>query len=119
MERKPLKDYFDKIVDYCADGAEAGGFDEDGYDYRTNYICFDIDGYHVEGSFELAGKYTEDGDGYWTPYETYLSHVKISVDQLEVSWCDPDTEEEEEVPEEEIKALRSYIEDNVPSLVAD
>lgn len=117
MERKPLKEYFDKIVDYCAEDAQIGCRDYDGDDYRTNYICFEEDGYYIEGSFGISADIHEDGDGYWTPYETVISRARVRVEDLEVSWCDPDTEEEVEVPASEINALIAYIEKEVPDLV--
>lgn len=117
MERKPLKDYFDKIVEQCGKDAEVGCRDYDGDDYRTNYICFEEDGYYIEGSFGVCATITEDGDGYWTPYETTVSRASVRVDSLEVSWCDPDTEEDEDVPQKEIDALRDYIEKEIPDMV--
>lgn len=119
MERKPLKDYFDKIVEHCGKDVEVGCRDYDGDDYRTNYICFEEDGYYIEGSFGVCADIIEDGDGYWTPYVTSVRRASVRVDELEVSWCDPVTDEEEDVPQEEIDALRDYIENEIPEMVED
>lgn len=117
MERKPLRDYFDKIIQNCVKYAEVGCRDCDGYDYKTNHICFEEDGYCIEGSFSIAADIIEDGDGYWTPCETIVTDASVTVDSLEVSWCDPDTDEEVEVSEDEINSLWDYIEKKVPYMV--
>lgn len=117
MARKPLKEYFDSILNSIVEDCEIGGYDREGYDYRLNYIFFEKDGYLIEGQFELAADLIEDGDGYWTPYTIIVRHVSINGVKVEVSWCDPETDEEEEVPAEEIQALESYLEKNIPDAV--
>ena len=119
MARKPLKDFFEKILSDCTNDVEVGGYDRDGYDYRTNDIYFEDEGYLVEGSYDVAADIINDGDGYWTPYETIIRHAVVSMGDVTVSWCDPDTDEEEKVPESEVKELVKYLEDNIPCMVGD
>ena len=114
MTRKPLQEYHDVILESCCEDVEVGGFDRDGYDYRTNYIGWEEDGYLVEGAFDLAADMIEDGDGYWTPREIILRHASANVKDLEVTWYDPDTDEEETVPDAEVAALWDFLDKNIP-----
>lgn len=117
MARKPLKEYFEQILQQCTDGAEIGDCDREGYDYCKNNIWFEEDGYLVDGSYDLAADHILDGDGYWTPYETIIRHASVSMNDIEVTWADPETDEEETVPESEIEELIKYLEKHIPDMV--
>lgn len=117
---KPLSSYFDEIVESCANGCELGGYDYDGYDFRTNGIYFENDDYMVEGKFGAAGHMVEDGDGYWTPRETIVTKAYVSVDELTAYAFNPETEDFDiEVSDKEINELWSYIEKHLPSYLVD
>lgn len=117
MPRKPLENYYDNILESCCEDVEIGGFDREGYDYSTNYIGFEEDGYLIEGSFGLAADMIEDGDGYWTPRETIIRNASANIHKLEVTWFDPDTDEEEEVPEAEVQALWAFLDKSIPQRI--
>lgn len=120
MERKPLKEYFDKILDRCAEDCEVGYDDpiEQEYCPETNFFYFEEDGYLIEGSFEIIGKYGVSGDGYWEPREEYLTNVKVLKVEIDTaSWTDETSDVEVDVPQEEIDQLISEIESYLPEMV--
>lgn len=116
---KPLSSYFDEIVESCKD-CEIGGCDYDGYDYQTNSLYFENDDYMIEGTLRAAGNMTEDGDGYWTPRVTLVTHASVSVDEITGYAFNPETEDFDiEIPENELNALADYIEKNLPDYLVD
>lgn len=116
-----LKDYFDSILDNAASDAEVGAYSGDDWDDPcTNSIYFENEQFIVEGSYDAIGYWHEDGDGYWTPRETYVTGVSVSVDELEAYQYNPETEDFDiEVPEDIIKDLIKYLEKNLPNYLAD
>lgn len=115
-----LKDFFDAILDNAADGAEVGAICRDDYDSATNSIYFENDDFMVEGSFSASGYYHETGDGYWTPRETYVTGVSVSVDELTVYQYNPETEDFDiEVDDKVVNELSAYLEKHLPGYLED
>lgn len=115
-----LKDFFDAILDNAADGAEVGAICRDDYDSATNSIYFENDDFMVEGSFSASGYYQETGDGYWTPRETYVTGVSVSVDELTVYQYNPETEDFDiEVDDKVVNELSAYLEKHLPGYLED
>ncbi len=116
---KPLSSYFDEIVASCKN-CELGGFDREGYDYQTNGIYFENDDYMIEGSFRAAGQTIENGDGYWTPRVTLVTHASVCVEEISGYAFNPETEDFDiEIPASELNALSAYIEKELPGYLID
>ncbi len=67
-------------------------------------------------SFLASGRYHEDGDGYYTPRETYLKNVRVSAEEITGYYINEDGEEED-IPDSELNDLCAYIEKELPSLL--
>lgn len=120
MARKPLKEYFDKILENCSKDCEIGYDDpiEQEYCPETNCFNFEEDGYEISGSFDVVGKWGVSGDGYWEPREEYVTDIEVSNVCIDYAyWIDPETEEEIEIPQDEIDDLCSEIENSIPEMV--
>ncbi len=110
-----LKDFFDAILDKAANGAEVGAIWRDDWDSATNGIYFENDNFMVEGSFSASGYYHETGDGYYTPCETYVTGVSVSINELTVYQFNPETEDFDiETDETVVNELSAYLEKHLP-----
>lgn len=115
-----LKDFFDEILERVADGAEVGAITRDDWDSRTNSISFENDHFLVEGSFSASGYFHESGDGYWEPYETYITGARASVNELTAYQFNPETEDYDiEVEESVLNELSAYLEKYLPDYLND
>lgn len=112
---KSLKEHFESILEACRSCAEVG--DED--DPISSGLCYEENGIIIDMSFLASGRYHYDGDGYNTPYETYLTHVRVSVEEISGSYILNEDGDEEEIPDVELRELSDYIEKELPQLLED
>lgn len=111
---KNLKDYYASILDACASDAEVGDYD----DYGHNGCTIEEEDLYLEIGFSAYGRHTEDGDGYWLPRTVIISHVSVSVDEINGCRYTEDGDEIE-IPDAELNELVAYIEKELPSMLED
>lgn len=115
-----LKDFFDDILSNAADGAVVGAISRDDWDSESNGIYFENEQFFVEGSYSASGYFHESGDGYWTPRETYVTGVSVTVDELTAYQFNPETEDFDiEVDAKLVNELSSYLEKHLPGYLED
>ena len=82
---------------------------EDGDQYENNYLFFEKDGWSVELSYSLCGKWYFSVGDHWTPSCDDISDVWGKVEELTIVYVAPDTEEETVFDNEDLVDLRSQI----------
>lgn len=120
-----LKNLFPILVDYVRENDHRIGScyyeqDEDGWglccDYENNYVCYEEDGWYIEISYKCAGTWCEDGDGYWTPRETYLKSASGGVEEITATHYDEETGEETEFDDDDLDELYRRINKELENL---
>lgn len=110
-----LKEHFKAILDACAKDAEIGCREEP----RTNWCTYETDDVFLDISFTASGIYHEEGDGYNAPRETYITDVKVSVDDITGNRIVNEDCDEEDIPKAELDELAAYLEKELPELLED
>lgn len=95
--------------------------DEDGItcqdvDPKTNYVCYEENGWCIEVYYECCGKWSYDPGDYWTPESHDLVSAWGHVTAIYASHTDEDTDEETEFSEEEIEGLRNALDEALKSM---
>lgn len=106
-----------QLIDLVLDDPEIGDSyyeqDEDGWgcfnDYKTNYACYDEDGWYIEITYECCGEWSCDDGDYWTPTSCDLKRAWGSVSEITACHYDEDTDEETEFSDDDLKELWSAL----------
>lgn len=82
---------------------------EDGDEYKTNFFCYEENGWFVDLSYDLCGKWVVEKQTYWTPGDEYISKVWGNISGLDISYENEETGESYEYSEDELEEFKEKL----------